>query len=164
MRISIIAAIGENNELGKNNDLIWHLPNDLKFFKSVTTGKTVLMGRNTFWSLPKVLPNRTNIVITDMDEDYPEEVVIYNSIDAFLENYQNTEEEVFIIGGASIYGQFINIADKIYLTEIAATCEDAQVYFPQFDKNLYDREIVGQNEDNGISYKHVLYKRSNYER
>lgn len=159
MKISIIAAIGENNELGKNNDLIWHLPNDLKFFKSVTTGKTVLMGRNTFWSLPKVLPNRTNIVITDMDEDYPKEVVIYNSIEAFLEDYKNTEEEVFIIGGASIYSQFINIADKIYLTEVAATCDDAQVYFPQFDKEQYEKNIVGQNEDNGISYKHVLYKR-----
>ncbi len=159
MKISIIAAIGENNELGKNNDLIWHLPNDLKFFKSVTTGKTVLMGRNTFWSLPKVLPNRTNIVITDMDEDYPKEVVIYNSIEAFLEDYKNTEEEVFIIGGASIYSQFINIADKIYLTEVAATCDDAQVYFPQFDKGEYEKEIVGQNKDNGISYKHVLYKR-----
>lgn len=161
MKISIIAAIGENNELGKNNDLIWHLPNDLKFFKSVTTGKTVLMGRNTFWSLPKVLPNRTNIVITDMDEDYPKEVVIYNSIEAFLEDYKNTEEEVFIIGGASIYSQFINIADKIYLTEVAATCDDAQVYFPQFDKEQYEKDIVGQNEDNGISYKHVLYKRRN---
>ena len=159
MKISIIAAIGENNELGKNNDLIWHLPNDLKFFKSVTTGKTVLMGRNTFWSLPKVLPNRTNIVITDMDEDYQKEVVIYNSIEAFLEDYINTEEEVFIIGGASIYSQFINIADKIYLTEVAATCDDAQVYFPQFDKEQYEKDIVGQNEDNGISYKHVLYKR-----
>ena len=159
MKISIIAAIGENNELGKNNDLIWHLPNDLKFFKSVTTGKTVLMGRNTFWSLPKVLPNRTTIVITDMDEDYPKEVVIYNSIEAFLEDYKNTEEEVFIIGGASIYSQFINIADKIYLTEVAATCDDAQVYFPQFDKEQYEKDIVGQNEDNGISYKHVLYKR-----
>lgn len=164
MKISIIAAIGENNELGKNNDLIWRLPNDLKFFKSVTTGKTVLMGRNTFWSLPKVLPNRTNIVITDIDEDYPKEVVIYNSIDAFLDDYKNTEEEVFIIGGASIYSQFINIADKIYLTEVAATCDDAQVYFPQFDKEKYEKEIVGQNEDNGISYKHVLYKRSTYER
>ena len=159
MKISIIAAIGENNELGKNNDLIWHLPNDLKFFKSVTTGKTVLMGRNTFWPLPKVLPNRTNIVITDMDEDYPKEVVIYNSIEAFLEDYKNTEEDVFIIGGASIYSQFINIADKIYLTEVAATCDDAQVYFPQFDKEQYEKDIVGQNEDNGISYKHVLYKR-----
>ena len=159
MKISIIAAVGENNELGKNNDLIWHLPNDLKFFKTVTTGKTVLMGRNTFWSLPKVLPNRTNIVITDMEEEYPKEVIIYNSIAAFLEDYKKIDEEIFIIGGASIYKQFIDLAEKIYLTEIEDKCEEAEVFFPQFDKEQYEKEIIGENEDNGISYKHVLYKR-----
>ena len=159
MKISIIAAVGENNELGKNNDLIWHLPNDLKFFKTVTTGKTVLMGRNTFWSLPKVLPNRTNIVITDVEEEYPKEVIIYNSIAAFLEDYKKIDEEIFIIGGASIYKQFIDLAEKIYLTEIEDKCEEAEVFFPQFDKEQYEKEIIGENEDNGISYKHVLYKR-----
>ena len=159
MKISIIAAIGENNELGKNNDLIWHLPNDLKFFKSVTSGHTVLMGRNTFWSLPKVLPNRTNIVITDMEEDYPKEVVIYNSIESFMNDYRDKDEEVFIIGGASIYAQFIDKAENLYLTEVSASCPDASVYFPEFDKNDYDKSVVGENNDNGISYKHVLYKR-----
>ena len=158
MKISIIAVIGENNELGRNNDLIWHLPNDLKFFKSVTSGHTVLMGRNTLWSLPKVLPNRTNIVITDIDEEYPSEVVIYNSIESFLNDYNGKDEEVFIIGGASIYKQFIDIADKLYLTEVSAS-SSADVYFPLFDKSNYDKEVVGENEDNGISYKHVLYKR-----
>ena len=159
MKISIIAAIGENNELGKNNDLIWHLPNDLKFFKKTTTGKTVLMGRNTFWSLPKVLPNRINIVITDIQEDYPKEVITYNSIDDFFDAYKNIDEEIFIIGGASIYKQFIDKAEKIYLTEIEDRCEDAEVFFPQFDKEQYEKEIVGENEDNGVKYKHVLYKR-----
>lgn len=159
MKISIIAAIGKNNELGKNNDLIWHLPNDLKFFRSVTTGKNVLMGRNTFWSLPKVLPNRTNIVITDMDDDYPNEVVIYNSIDSFIKDYSDKKEDVFIIGGASIYKQFIEYADELYLTEIDASCDDASVYFPDFDKSNYTQEIIGSNCDNGIGYKHVLYKR-----
>lgn len=159
MKISIIAAIGENNELGRNNDLIWHLPNDLKFFKSVTSGHTVLMGRNTFWSLPKVLPNRTNIVITDMDEDYPKEVVIYNSIESFMNDYRDKDEEVFIIGGASIYAQFIDKADSLYLTEVSASCSDASVYFPEFDKTDYDKEVIGENNDNSISYKHVLYKR-----
>lgn len=159
MKISIIAAIGENNELGRNNDLIWHLSNDLKFFKSVTSGHTVLMGRNTFWSLPKVLPNRTNIVISDVSEQYPSEVVVYNSIDSFLDNYSSDDTEVFIIGGASIYKQFIDKADNLYLTEIKAVCDDASVYFPSFDKNDYDREVLGENEDNGICYEHVLYKR-----
>ena len=164
MKISIIAAIGANNELGMNNDLIWHLPNDLKFFKSVTSGHTVLMGRNTFYSLPKVLPNRTNIVITDVDEEYPKEVVIYNSIESFLNDYEKNDEEVFIIGGASIYKQFIDLSDKLYLTEINATCENATVYFPEFNKDEFDKEIIKDNSDNGIEYKHVLYKRRRYER
>lgn len=159
MRISIIAAVGRNNELGKNNDLIWHLPNDLKFFKSVTTGKTVLMGRNTFWSLPKVLPNRTNIVITDIKENYPSEVVVYNSIDNFIDDNDDIDEEIFVIGGASIYNQFIDKADKLYLTEVNADCVDASVFFPDFDKSLFEREVIGENSDNGICYKHVLYRR-----
>lgn len=159
MKISIIAAIGENNELGKNNDLIWHLPNDLKFFKNVTSGHTILMGKNTFCSLPKVLPNRTNIVLTHNSEDLPEEVVIYNSLESFMNDYRDSDEEVFIIGGASIYSQFIDKAEKLYLTEIAANCPDATIFFPEFDKDNYDKSVVGENVDNGISYKHVLYKR-----
>ena len=159
MNISIIAAIGQNNELGKNNDLIWHLPNDLKFFKNTTTGKTVVMGSNTFKSLPNVLPNRTNIVITHQNNGYPSNVIIYNSIESFLNDYKNKDEEVFIIGGSSIYNQFIQKADKLYLTEILATCKDASVFFPKFNKENYEQTILGENQDNGISYKHVLYKR-----
>ena len=117
------------------------------------------MGRNTFWSLPKVLPNRTNIVITDMDEDYPKEVVIYNSIESFMNDYRDKDEEVFIIGGASIYSQFVDKAENLYLTEIESSCPDASVYFPVFNKDDYDKSVVGENNDNGISYKHVLYKR-----
>lgn len=164
MDISIIAAIGQNNELGKNNNLIWHLPNDLKFFKNTTTGKTVVMGNNTFKSLPKVLPNRTNIVITHQTTGYPSNVFIYNSIESFLNDYENKDEEVFIIGGSSIYNQFIQKADKLYLTEILATCKDANVFFPTFDKKSYEQTILGENQDNGITYKHVLYKRRKNER
>lgn len=159
MKISLIAAVGKNNELGKNNDLIWRLPNDLKFFRKVTDGNIVLMGRNTFWSLPKVLPNRINIVISDCLEDYPDEVVVYKSIVDFLNDYNSRDVEIFIIGGASIYRQFIDMADNIYLTEIDSCCDDASVYFPNFDKTLYDVDIIGENSDNGIFYKHVLYKR-----
>ena len=159
MKISIIAAIGKNRELGRNNELIWHLPNELKFFKSVTTGNTVVMGRNTFWSLPKVLPNRKNVVITDVDEDYPDEVFIYKSIESFINDYKDKNENVFIIGGASIYKQFLDWADELYLTEIDAECADASVYFPDFNVSDYNQEIMGSNCDDGIQYKHVLYKR-----
>ncbi|MBP3920086.1 MAG: dihydrofolate reductase [Bacilli bacterium] len=153
--ISLIAAVGKNNELGKNNDLIWRLPNDLKFFKSVTNGKVVVMGRNTFWSLPGVLPNRTNVVISDVLEDYPDGVVVYGSIDDVLNNF----DDFFVIGGAYVYKQFIDMADNLYLTEVDSECLDASVYFPSFDRSLFDKEIIGSNCDNGISYKHVLYKR-----
>ena len=92
----IIAAVGLNNELGYNNDLIWHLPEDLKFFKEVTSNHTIIMGRNTFESLPKMLPNRKHIVLTSRD-GLPSEVEVYRELKQILERYKDTEEEIFII-------------------------------------------------------------------
>lgn len=158
MKLALIAAIGKNNELGKDNNLIWRLPNDLKFFKTVTTGKTVVMGRKTFMSLPKILPNRTNVVISH-NNNFPKEIVLFHSIEEFLEYYKDSEEEIFIIGGALVYKQFIKYACELYLTEIDAECKDADVYFPVFNKEEWEQEVIGQNEDNGIKYKHVLYKK-----
>ena len=158
MSYSIIAAIGKNNELGKNNDLIWHLPNDLKFFKSVTSGKTIIMGRRTFESLPKMLPNRHHVVLSSSN-DFPDEVEVFNDLDSLLKKYNDYKEEIFVIGGASIYKLFLDYSDKLYLTEIEQTCDSATAYFPKFDASLYDREILMENNDNDISYKHVLYKK-----
>ncbi len=151
--ISIIAAVGKNNELGKNNDLLWNLPNDLKFFKEKTLNKTIIMGYNTFVSLPKVLPNRKHIVLAFEDVELPEGVVLVKSIE---ESLKYCDEDTFIIGGASIYKQFIDIADKIYLTEIDDT-KEADVYFPQFNKSNYSIKEIGRNTDNNINYKHMLY-------
>ena len=156
MSYSIIAAIGKNRELGKDNDLIWHLPNDLKFFRQITSNHTIVMGRNTFESLPRMLPNRKHIVLTSRD-GLPSEVEVYRELKQILEKYKDTEEEIFIIGGASIYTQFLEHSSKLYLTEIDAEEETASVYFPEFDQQQYDREVLQENEDNGISYKHVLY-------
>ena len=156
MSYSIIAAIGKNRELGKDNDLIWHLPNDLKFFRQVTSNHTIVMGRNTFESLPRMLPNRKHIVLTSRD-GLPSEVEVYRELKQILEKYKDTEEEIFIIGGASIYTQFLEHSSKLYLTEIDAEEETASVYFPEFNQQQYDREVLQENEDNGISYKHVLY-------
>lgn len=156
MSYSIIAAIGKNRELGKDNDLIWHLPNDLKFFRKVTSNHTIVMGRNTFESLPRMLPNRKHIVLTSRD-GLPSEVEVYRELKQILEKYKDTEEEIFIIGGASIYTQFLEHSSKLYLTEIDAEEETASVHFPEFDQQQYDREVLQENEDNGISYKHVLY-------
>lgn len=158
MSYSIIAAIGKNNELGKNNGLIWHLPNDLKFFKEMTTGHTIIMGKNTFNSLPKLLPNRHHVVLSK-SSDFPDLVEVFHDINDLKQKYDNENEEEFIIGGGRMYNLFIKYADKLYLTEIDAEDKNADTYFPEFDKNEWTREILKDNEDNGIKYSHVLYKR-----
>ena len=158
MKLSLIAAIGKNNELGKNNDLIWHLPGDLKFFKETTMNKTVIMGYNTYLSLPRKLPNRKYIVLSLEDKNLGEDIEVYNDINILKEALQQKEEEMFIIGGASMYKQFLDDCENLYLTEIDAESE-ADVYFPIFDKTKYTREIIGENEDNNIKYKHIIYRR-----
>ena len=154
----MIAAIGKNNELGKNNSLIWDIKEDLKFFKDTTMGHPVVMGRNTFLSLPKVLPGRKNIVISDVDL-INNKIEVYKSIKEFLTNYEKCKDELFIIGGASIYKQFIDLSNKLYLTEIDDTDKDADVYFPKFDKRKYKKTIVGNDSDNKIEYNFVIYER-----
>ena len=154
--ISIIAAIGKNNELGLNNDLIWHLPNDLKYFKEKTMNQTIVMGYNTFVSLGRVLPNRKHVVLTFEKIRLPLDVIQFNNLED-LNNYIK-DKDVFIIGGASMYKQFIDKADKLYLTEIDDTHE-ADVYFPNFDKSLFNKKILGTNSDNGINYTFTLYER-----
>lgn len=157
MSISVIAAVGRNYELGKNNDLIWHFKEDMRFFKQTTMGHTVVMGRKTFESLPKALPNRRNIVITS-DENYKadgaEVITDINDVYNLAEN-----EEIFIIGGGKIYDEFISDADKIYLTEIDTEDKNAAVYFPHFDKSLYNREVIATYDVNGIEFSHVLYSK-----
>lgn len=158
--VTIIAAIGKNRELGKNNDLIWHLPDDLKFFKENTIGKPVVMGLNTLNSLPRKLKDRQYIVLTNQEVNLDKDIIVVQSIDELLSEIKSREEEVMIIGGASIYKQMINYADKMLLTEIDAECSEADVYFPDFDKNEWKREVLSIHKtDDDISYKHLVYKR-----
>lgn len=154
--IVLIAAIGKNNELGKNNDLIWRLPNDFKFFKEITMGKTVVMGFNTYKSLPKKLVGRTMIVLTSKNIN-EEDIIIYHDINKLLSDYKN--KEIFIIGGASIYKAFIDKVDTMYLTEIDASDDKADVYFPSFNKSEWNYELLNENSDNNIKYRHVRYRR-----
>ncbi len=158
--ISIIVAIAENFAIGKNNDLLFHLPNDLKRFKKITTGKTIIMGRNTLLSLPKwPLPNRRHIVITDNPEDKFEGCEIVFSINEAIEKVKN-EEEAFIIGGGSIYRQFYPVAGKLYLTLVHKEFE-ADVFFPEID---YTEWLEVEREDcfdekNNFSYSYLDLKR-----
>ncbi len=159
MDISIIAAIGKNNELGKNNGLIWSLKEDLKFFKELTTNHVIVMGRKTFESLPGMLPNRHHVIISS-NSDFDEKIEVFNNINSFLEKYKDYKEEIFIIGGSSIYKAFLDYSNKLYLTEINEEDKNADVYFPVFDKSLWNKEYLSEElEENNIKYKHVLYRR-----
>lgn len=160
--IKIIAAIGKNFELGKNGTLIWHLPNDLNFFKQQTSGSIVFMGCTTFNSLPKKLPKRHHIVLaykTDSFNKDISDVDIINSPTHAIKMCKDigTNEDIYIIGGASIYKMFIDVADEIILTEIDAKDDKADVYFPRFDKTKYFKKDLGENSEGDIKYKHVLY-------
>ncbi|MFA6177684.1 MAG: dihydrofolate reductase [Candidatus Paceibacterota bacterium] len=129
--ISLIAAIGKNNELGKDNTLLWHLPADIKFFKETTTLHPVIMGRKTFESIGRPLPNRRNIVIT-RDLNYKKDgVELVYSLGEALDLFPDPNEEIFIIGGAELYRQTMSIADKLYITHIDAEDKDADAFFPE---------------------------------
>ena len=157
--ISLIAAVGKNNELGLDNHLIFNIPGDLKFFRNITLGKTVIMGRKTYESIGKPLPKRINIVVSNSLKE-TDGVTIINSFEEVLEKYLNSEEEVFIIGGESLYNYFINYAQNIYLTKVYANAV-ADKYFPSFDENNYNQTLLGENKENNLEYKHILYRRKN---
>lgn len=158
-KLIMIAAVGKNGELGKNNDLIWHIKEDMKFFKEHTINHYILMGKNTFLSLPNLLKNRTHIVLTRSDYKFPEEVIVLKSIDEFENLRKKIDDDIYIIGGAKVYSEFIDEADMIYLTEIDSKCEDADSFFPKIKYEDYDREVLKEDSENGISFKHVLYKK-----
>lgn len=159
--ISIIVAIAENFAIGKNNDLLFHLPNDLKRFKEITSGHSLIMGRNTLLSLPKwPLPNRRHIVITDKKDDiFPGCEVVF-SIDEAVEKVKN-EPEAFIIGGGMIYRQFYPLAGKLYLTVVHQPFE-ADIFFPEINYSEWD-EISREDfhdEKNGFSYSNINLQRT----
>ncbi|MDQ8004055.1 MAG: dihydrofolate reductase [Pedobacter sp.] len=134
-QITIVVAISENNAIGKNNQLLWHLPADLKHFKSITSGHTIIMGRKTYDSIGKPLPNRRNIVITRQEGLQLEGVEVVNSLDEALALCKE-ENQVFIIGGAEIYRQAISFCDKIELTRVHQEF-DADAFFPELDNEIW---------------------------
>ena len=159
--VTIIAAIAEHNALGKNNQLIWHLPADLKRFKKTTLNHVVIMGRKTFESLGKPLPNRTNILIT-RDKNYKVEgCVVVNSLKEALETATKEDENPFILGGAEIYKQALPFTDKLDVTFVHHQF-DADVFFPEIDKTIWketSREDLKADEKNKYDYSFVTFER-----
>lgn len=158
--ISIIAAVARNRAIGYENKLIYWLPNDLKRFKTLTTGHTIIMGRNTFLSLPKgALPNRRNIVLTRSQKAFPG-CDVYTSLEEALAHCDK-EEDVYIIGGASVYRQALPLADRLCLTEINDTPEKADTFFPPYDDwKEISREDYPTDNRHDFPYSFVDYVRT----
>ena len=153
---SIIAAVGKNRELGKKGDLIFHIKEDMKFFKETTSGHTVVMGAKTWQSLPKKLPNRKNIVVASAPIEGPDECI--TNLEEYIASNENTPEEIFVIGGGSIYAQFIDHAKRIYLTEIDGEDSEADVFFPNFDKTKYQRTVLQTGTSGDLNYAMCKYE------
>jgi dihydrofolate reductase len=160
--ISIIVAIASNRAIGKDNKLLWHLSDDLKRFKTLTTGHTLIMGRNTFLSLPNgALPNRRHIVISDKEDEWFDRCEMARSIEEAIE-LAGTEEECFVIGGGMVYAQFLPLAGKLYLTQVHESFE-ADTFFPEIDFSQWKAlvtETVEAGERNQYRHTYTEFIRS----
>ena len=168
MKVSLIVAVSENRVIGKNNDLIWHLPTDMKFFKETTIGHHVIMGRKNFESIPhkfRPLPERTNIIITRQTDYHAEECFVVNSIQAALKiAKENNDSEPFVIGGGEIYKLALNqdLIDKIYLTRVYNTFE-GDTFFPELEECWKETERIDHlaDERHEYNYSFITFEKNN---
>lgn len=166
MQISIIVAKAKNNAIGKDGNLLWHLPKDMKLFKETTLNHCILTGRKNFYSIPekfRPLTNRTNIIISRNITLNEPGAIVQNSIQKGIEYAQSLgEKELFIIGGGEIYKQTILIADKLYVTEVDAIFEDADTFFPLIDYNIWkevQRVTFEKDDKNCYKFDFVIYSK-----
>jgi len=158
MRVSTIVGMGKNREIGKGNDIPWHLSADLKHFKKVTTGHPIIMGRKCFESIGKALPNRTNIIISHNPDFHTKGCILVHSLDAALSVAQKTRaEEAFIIGGGEIYRMGLPLSTKLYLTEIDIEVEDADVFFPEINPTHWkETSAISHQKDTKNPYDYTF--------
>ena len=160
--IILIAAIAENNALGKNNDLLWHLPKDFKRFKEITSGHHIIMGRKTFESFPKPLPNRTHVIITRQKDYVCEGCIVVQDLEKAIAICPKNED-IFVIGGGEIYSQSIHLADQLDITRVHHSFE-ADVYFPEIDPEIWEltTEVVNlKDEKHPYDYSFQTFVRKN---
>lgn len=161
--LSIIVAVSENGVIGKDNQLLWKLSADLKYFKNLTTNHAVIMGRKTYESIGKPLPNRKNIVISGNNSFSAEGIEVVSSLEKAIEKAQNSlpNDEIFIIGGGTIYKQALSMADKVYLTEVKISIQ-GDTFFPKLDSEMWkevSRTSHRADEKNEFDYAFVIYER-----
>lgn len=160
-KVTLIAAAGENNELGKDKDLVWHLPNDFKRFKQLTTGHTIIMGRKTFETFPNLLPNRKHVIITRKENYNPPGTVVVHSLEKALEVAKD-DPQPYVIGGGEIYKLSMEKADCIELTRVHGTF-DADTFFPEIDENkwkLVASETHPEDERHNYAFTYLTYQRA----
>lgn len=158
--IIIIAAVSENNALGKDNDLVWHLPDDFKRFKQLTSGHYIVMGRKTFESFPKPLPNRTHVIVTRQKNYSPEGCLIANTLHEALQLCPKNED-TYVIGGGEIYKQSIPFADELEITRVHHTFE-ADTFFPEIDSSIWKlttEEFHPKDDKHNYSFTYQTYHR-----
>ena len=131
MQIHLIAAIAQNNAIGKDNQLLWHIKDDLQLFKRTTLNQVIIMGRKSYESIGRLLPKRTNVVITRKRDYQPEGVIVFNSLNAAFDHFRKTEIEVFVIGGGEIYRQSLDDAHVLHISHVETSVEDADTFFPK---------------------------------
>lgn len=158
--ITMIAAAAENNALGKDNDLVWHLPDDFKRFKRLTSGHHIIMGRKTFESFPKLLPDRTHVIITRKEDYSPENTIVVHSMEEALK-VSKQDDQAFIIGGGEIYKMGMEYADRIELTRVHGEFE-ADTHFPEIDKSewgIVKDQFHDKDEKHDYSFTYLTYER-----
>ncbi|MBO0958262.1 dihydrofolate reductase [Neobacillus sp. MM2021_6] len=159
--ISFIVAMDDNRAIGKNNQLPWHLPEDLKFFKRVTMGHPIAMGRKTHESIGRVLPGRENIIITRQLDYKCEGCTVFYSVEEFVKYSHKQDDEIFVIGGAEIFKETFPFVDRLYITDIHSTF-DGDTFFPEFalgDWKLTSSEKGVRDEKNPYDYEFMIYER-----
>ena len=162
MKLSIIVAVSENQVIGLHNQLPWHLPADLKYFRRLTTGHTILMGRKTYESIGKPLPNRENIVITRDAGFRAEGVLLVHSLEQAIDHVRHQAEEVFIIGGETIYRQSLPWVNRIYYTRVHVVLEEGTAFFPELhpeEWRLLSSEYHVRDEQHAYDYSFETYER-----
>jgi len=166
MKVNSIVACSKNNAIGRDNQIPWYLPADLKYFKKITTGNVIIMGRKTYESIGRALPKRINIVITKNKDFRAEEgVLVFNSLlEAIEYAKREVNREIFIIGGGEVYRQALSVSQKIYYTEVDTEIPDATVFFPELlptEWNLISEEKYEKDENNPFNYIFKVYERVN---
>lgn len=163
MKIHLIAAIAKNNAIGKDNQLLWHIKDDLQLFKKTTLNNVIIMGRKSYESIGRPLPKRTNVVITRKRDYQPEGVLVFNSLNNAFDHFRKTEAEVFVIGGGEIYRQSLDDAHVLHISHVDVSVEDADTFFPKVkweEWRVEESETFEASDTNdfGFTYRRYLRK------